>query len=593
MRPVIIVAAFFSFSLAAQQNDDIFGGDDVDAVIAKAEAGDAEAQMALAQRYRFGVGVALNPAKAVEWFQKAAEQGHVQGQFSVGFMYQTGENGIEKNLEKAAEWYRKAAENGHLNALANLGSMYQFGLGVERNEAQAAELYKTAAENGAPLAQFYMARMYIRGDGAAKDIKKAIELLQEAAEQGLSAAYIELAQIYAGVGNHIKKNMVAAADLYLKAAELGDDIGQYYIGLMYYDGRGVKKNRAEAIRWLQKAADQNNFSAQERLGNMYLKGDGVKKNEIEGLAWLYLADSNAPINTASFYYIAELEKKFDAEKTYAARRRSAELKRAINLEISAKRGLPAPESAGNPISIGTGVVISSDGLILVPASIVAGAESVKIKTSLYESPLPAEVLEINAGNNLAVLKCEGSFTPLPVVSAEHIRVDQRLYAILSPRSAENYEGPGYSTATVHKLTGAKKNPEFLQITGNSSLSAKVVINYSPLQLMEDITGRTQTIKNMARDVQTILSGFFLNNIGGPVLDESTNLVGMILFRNVSDEGFVYVLKAEALRSLLGKYGVDVVKKPENADGNAAGQKTATQPRLLVPNRNSVVMVLSY
>jgi len=43
-------------------------------------AGDADAQFNLAQAYKLGRGVTLDPALAESWFRKAALQGHVQAQ---------------------------------------------------------------------------------------------------------------------------------------------------------------------------------------------------------------------------------------------------------------------------------------------------------------------------------------------------------------------------------------------------------------------------------------------------------------------------------------------------------------------------------
>ena len=88
---IIVATVFTSLLPAAQspaaQQEDIFGGENVKAVIAGAEAGDVEAQMALAQRYRFGVGVTRDSARAVEWFQKAAEQGHAGSQINLADIY--------------------------------------------------------------------------------------------------------------------------------------------------------------------------------------------------------------------------------------------------------------------------------------------------------------------------------------------------------------------------------------------------------------------------------------------------------------------------------------------------------------------------
>jgi len=52
---------------------------------------------------------------AAEWYRKAAEQGHAEAQYKLGFMYQNG-RGVKKDDKQAAEWYRKAAAQGNKEA---------------------------------------------------------------------------------------------------------------------------------------------------------------------------------------------------------------------------------------------------------------------------------------------------------------------------------------------------------------------------------------------------------------------------------------------------------------------------------------------
>ena len=51
-----------------------------------AEAGDARGQVLYGLGYFYGHGVEENDKKAVEWFNKSAEQGNALGQSSLGFM---------------------------------------------------------------------------------------------------------------------------------------------------------------------------------------------------------------------------------------------------------------------------------------------------------------------------------------------------------------------------------------------------------------------------------------------------------------------------------------------------------------------------
>ena len=71
----------------------------------KAESGEAEAQVKLAQAYQEGNGVSRNDGLAAQWYRKAAEQGNPVAQNCLGNMYRIG-TGVEKNNEAALNWYR-------------------------------------------------------------------------------------------------------------------------------------------------------------------------------------------------------------------------------------------------------------------------------------------------------------------------------------------------------------------------------------------------------------------------------------------------------------------------------------------------------
>ncbi|WP_244062436.1 tetratricopeptide repeat protein, partial [Aeromonas caviae] len=70
------------------------------------------------------------------WFHKAAEQGEVIAQSSLGSMYDNGK-GVPQDYKQAVTWFRKAAEQGHAYAQFSLGSMYHEGNGVPQDYKQA------------------------------------------------------------------------------------------------------------------------------------------------------------------------------------------------------------------------------------------------------------------------------------------------------------------------------------------------------------------------------------------------------------------------------------------------------------------------
>ncbi len=79
---------------------------------------DAEAQFSLAQR--FSDGDVSDQAEAVQWYRKAAEQGHCAAQFHLAQMHAQGKGGV-RDETAALLWLRRAAEAGHGGAQYHLG----------------------------------------------------------------------------------------------------------------------------------------------------------------------------------------------------------------------------------------------------------------------------------------------------------------------------------------------------------------------------------------------------------------------------------------------------------------------------------------
>ena len=195
-----------------------------------AEAGDAEAQTELGERYEHGRGVGQDYAVAVSWFRRAAEQGHARARAALGFMYGTG-RGVEQDDAEAVRWDRLAAELGNARGQHNLGVSYRDGLGVSRDDENAVFWFRRAAEQGFAAAQTGLGQMYSTGRGVSRDYEMAVSWYRRAAEQGNAR-------------------------------------GQNNLGWMYERGRGVRRDRVEAVRWYRLAAAQGDQLAQENLDRL-------------------------------------------------------------------------------------------------------------------------------------------------------------------------------------------------------------------------------------------------------------------------------------------------------------------------------------
>ena len=84
-----------------------------------AELGHPQAQLTYGRFLCRGIGTALDPASAVEWFRKAADQGCSEAFYELGVCCENGE-GVERDFDKAIDWYRKAVESGFADAQSSI-----------------------------------------------------------------------------------------------------------------------------------------------------------------------------------------------------------------------------------------------------------------------------------------------------------------------------------------------------------------------------------------------------------------------------------------------------------------------------------------
>lgn len=96
-----------------------------------AQQGYVEAQYSLGWMYANGYGLAMDEAQALSWWKRAADRGHADAQFAVAMAYMYGD-GVKQDREAASQWLIKAASSGVEDAQVILLDMA--GRGVEAAE---------------------------------------------------------------------------------------------------------------------------------------------------------------------------------------------------------------------------------------------------------------------------------------------------------------------------------------------------------------------------------------------------------------------------------------------------------------------------
>jgi len=152
-------------------------------------------------------------------FKLEAKLGDAEAQYNLGIMYERGES-VKESKGEALRWFSKAANNGYVKAQLSLGLHY----GIYDDFYEAIKWLREAGNNGEPLAQYLMARYHRYGRGTTKNIEMAVEWYLKASEQGYTSAQNEIAKMYEK-GDEISPDKEVSIFWYGKACENGSKRG--------------------------------------------------------------------------------------------------------------------------------------------------------------------------------------------------------------------------------------------------------------------------------------------------------------------------------------------------------------------------------
>ena len=476
-----------------------------------AEQGNAVAENNLGAIYYKGEGVPQDYIEALKWYQKAAEQGIAAAQSSLGWMYEKG-IGVPQNYVEALKWHQKAAEQGNAASQDNLGWMYEKGVGVPQDNVEALKWYLKAAEQGNADAQDNLGICYSVGIGVPKDYESAYFWFSLAADQGATNAIgrqsnitncmtegqIASAQLKLGLC-YCDKNSPSAVKWYRRVAD--QNLAKDQEGLGYFSF-GTEKDLTEAVKWLRKTSDKGLAEAQYKLGRVYdlghdysestkwyrraavqgvadaqfelgwwyYMGWGVPRNYVEAYKWCDLAAAHPPdelvgrtISAGESFRIQlrVLEERMTPEQISEAQRLAAAFVPRTETPGSDANST-SPVAADSPVATGTGFFITADGYLISNYHVVKGAAKVRLLTGA--GMVDAKVAQVDAANDLALLKAEGHFAALPVASSRAVALGATVATVGFPDPGLQGFAPKLAKGEIASLSGAGDDPRYFQIS---------------------------------------------------------------------------------------------------------------------------------
>ncbi|XP_048204737.1 protein sel-1 homolog 2 isoform X2 [Perognathus longimembris pacificus] len=260
-----------------------------------AKEGSYRAQNALGFLSSYGIGMEYDQAKALIYYTFGSAGGSMMSQMILGYRYLSGIN-VLQNCEVALNHYKKVADY--------IADKLEKSEGIPVEKVRLTERPENLSSNSEILDwDIYQYYKFLaeRGD---VQIQKALYYFLKAAKAGSANAMAFIGKMYLEGNAAAPQNNATAFKYFSMAADKGNAIGLYGLGLLHFHGKGIPVNYAEALKYFQKAAEKGWPNAQFQLGFMYYSGSGVWKDYKLAFKYFYLASqSGQPL---AIYYLAEM-----------------------------------------------------------------------------------------------------------------------------------------------------------------------------------------------------------------------------------------------------------------------------------------------
>jgi len=111
---------------------------------------------------------------------------------------------------------------------------------------------------------------------------------------------------------------------------------------------------------------------------------------------------------------------------------------------------------------GTGFFITSDGYLLTCNHVVNNAARLTVATR--QGVLPAEFVQADVANDLALLKVDGTFFPLPLAASNSAQLGESVFTVGFPNPGVQGLQPKLTRGEISSLAGIRDNPGEYQIS---------------------------------------------------------------------------------------------------------------------------------
>ncbi|HSJ03068.1 MAG: hypothetical protein ACAI34_07740 [Verrucomicrobium sp.] len=263
----------------------------------------------------------------------------------------------------------------------------------------------TAALQGDELAQLFLGELYIgRRKGAKIDNKQGLAWLLKAAEQGNPRAQSHLGWIHFS-GKLVPKSEERGRYWFKRAADQGDTEAESMYGSLL----GVRGDHEEALKYASVAANYGNAVAQYQMGLAFKSGSGEKAYRINACMWLTIAARDKSVDSSKDLK-AVMGSMSKAEITEARKLAEAFRPKPLPSEEDSRETLLEKLSAHPPKAWAAGFCLREDGYFLTSHHVASAGRRLYILDGLRA--YVARCVKISATGGYALLKADATFYAL-------------------------------------------------------------------------------------------------------------------------------------------------------------------------------------
>lgn len=217
-----------------------------------------------------------------------AENGEPMAQYAIGLFYFWGDMLLnfqrpskenfakyeQENAAQALNWFRRSAEQGCIPAFRNAFNSVRNGTNGVIKNLDAALRWAETMDGKVDMRDYY--HSFILEYQKLNRHDDAIRWCERGVRDGVSVCAIDLGLAYLYDKRGVQKDETRALQLFLSAAEAGEEYGSYNAGRCYYNGWGCTKDYGKAFFYFDQAFRGGHPTAKWFLAQCYFWGYGTQ-----------------------------------------------------------------------------------------------------------------------------------------------------------------------------------------------------------------------------------------------------------------------------------------------------------------------------